>query len=314
MRRERWKERHTSSSETRPLYASLEGGGTKMVCAVGYSAEEILARRVLPTRDPEPTLTAAADFFAESELTHGRIRAIGLAFFGPLDLRRDRPTYGRLLSTPKPSWTGVDLLGAFSARFDVPIALDTDVAAAALAEWRLGAGRDVASLAYVTVGTGIGVGFAPQLPPGTRLLHPEAGHLRVGRAPGDQDFAGVCPFHGDCLEGLACGPAIRARWGCELERLPPQHAAWDMIGHYLGQLAGAITLIASVERVVFGGGVMTGGMLLPHIRRATRDYLAGYISPLAEPIAYDSYLMAPGLGDGAGLSGAFLLAQGTRHT
>ncbi len=291
-----------------PLLGAVEAGGTKLVCAVGHSALDVLERLTIPTSEPAATLSAALGFFARQEEVHGRIEAFGLAFFGPLGLRHDRPTYGQLLQTPKPGWSGVNIVEAFAKPFRVPVCLDTDVAAAAMAEWRFGSGRGAASIAYVTVGTGVGVGFAPDPGKRSRLLHAEAGHLQVRRASLDEDFRGICPFHGDCLEGLASGVAIRARWGCQLNALPPGHPGWETIGGYLGQLAAAITLIASVERIVFGGGVMARGALLPHIRAATKDYLGNYIVPLNDPEAFDRYILGPALGQDAGLAGAFLLA------
>ena len=290
------------------LLGAIEGGGTKFVCAVGYCAERILERVVIATEGPVPTLTAALDFFGAAERTYGAIGAFGIASFGPVDLRRHSPSFGRLMSTPKPGWSGVDLVGAFRNRFNVATAIDTDVGAAALAELRLGAGRDVGSVAYVTVGTGIGAGFAPDVWTGARLLHPEVGHLRVQRHSEDGHFRGICPFHGDCVEGLASGPAIRARWGQELARLDPSSAAWEVEGHYLGQLAATIALVASPERIVLGGGVMGNSHLMTHVHRSARDALNGYIEPLNDAGVLERYICNPGLGDQAGLAGAFLLA------
>lgn len=292
----------------RSLLAAIEGGGTKFVCAVGYCADRILERVVIPTREPEATLTAARAFFESAQEAYGPYAAFGVASFGPLDLRRRSPTFGRLMATPKVAWTGTDLIKPWQERFSVPVVLDTDVAAAALAELAFGAGRGLGSLAYVTVGTGIGGGFAPTAT-ATRLLHPELGHLRVVRDPRDADFAGTCPFHGDCLEGLACGPAIRARWGKDLGELDPEHPAASIIGGYLGQLVAAIALMGSPERVVLGGGVMSDGRLLPQVRRTAREYLNGYISPLNDAGALERYIASPGLGDHAGVAGAFLLAE-----
>lgn len=291
----------------RPLLGAVEGGGTKLVCAVGRSALNAVERVTIPTQDPQTTLAAALAFFAHWQEAHGAIEAFGLAFFGPLDLREDRATYGRLLRTPKLGWSGIDIVEPFTQHFSVPVRIDTDVAAAAMAEWRLGAGRGAASIAYVTVGTGIGVGFAPYPEKSSRLLHPEAGHLRVRRLPGD-DFAGICPFHGDCLEGLASGPAIRARWGSPLNGLPPEHRAWPMIGGYLGQLAASVSLLSSVERIVFGGGVTARGALLRHIRAAAREMLGDYIAPLNDDPSFARYIVGPAHVEYAGLAGAFLLA------
>ena len=290
------------------IIGAIEGGGTKFICAVGHSAQRVLERMVIPTAEPDVTLGAVLDFFSAAANEHGVITAFGVACFGPLDLRSGSATFGRLMATPKPGWSGVDLVEPLARRFKAPVAIDTDVAAAAMAELKLGSGLDVRSLAYVTVGTGIGGGFAPDEWSGARLLHPGVGHLRVRRDPRDPDFTGVCPFHGDCLEGLASGPAIRARWGKELNALVPSHPAWAIIGNYLGQLAASIALVASPERIVMGGGVMSGGILLPRVREAARDFLNGYIGPLNDAAALHRYICGPALGDQAGLAGAFLTA------
>jgi fructokinase len=292
------------------LFGAIEGGGTKFVCAVGTSPQDVQESVVLPTSDPQATLTACAEFFAAAERKFGTIGAIGFACFGPLDLRSESQTFGHMLGTPKPGWSGVDLLAPLRSRFSAPIAIDTDVAAAALAEWRLGAGRDFGLVAYVTVGTGIGADVAPRDRNISRLMHPEMGHIAVRRDPRDT-FAGVCPFHGDCLEGLASGPAIYKRWGRELAELPPDHIAWQIVGGYLGQLAATIALVLSVECIVIGGGVMANGLLLPHIRTAAAGSLRGYLQPLAHAGALDRYITAPLLGTRAGIVGAMLLAEAT---
>jgi fructokinase len=291
------------------MYGAIEGGGTKFVCAVGTSPDDVLDSVVLPTSSPAATLAACIEFFTAAERSFGRLGAFGFACFGPLDLRLHSPTHGRMLATPKPDWSRVDLLTPLRSKFEVPIAIDTDVTAAALAEWRLGAGRGFGSIVYVTVGTGIGGGIAPNDLAGRRLLHPEMGHILVRRDARDRDFPGVCPFHGDCLEGLASGPAIRARWRQQLEALPPHHEARSIIGGYLGQSAASIALMTSVERVIFGGGVMANGLLLPHIRAAAANTLQGYLEPLSQPGALDRYIVGPQLGTRAGIAGAFLLAE-----
>lgn len=289
-------------------YGAIEGGGTKFVCAVGPSPQEMHESITLPTSDPLSTLSACVEFFSSAERKFGRIDALGFASFGPLDLRTASPTFGHMLATPKPRWSGANLLAPLRARFAVPMAIDTDVAAAALAEWRLGAGRGFGSVAYVTVGTGIGADIAPRDRHIGRLMHAEMGHISVRRDARDT-FAGVCPFHGDCLEGLASGPAVHKRWGCELSALPPGHEAWEIIGSYLGQLAATIALVQSVERIVFGGGVLASGLLLPYIRTAAAASLRGYLQPLAHSGALDDYITAPLLGTRAGITGALLLAE-----
>ncbi len=213
------------------------------------------------------------------------------------------------MATPKAGWAGANVLEPLRSAFAVPIALDTDVGAAALGEWQLGAGRGVGSLAYVTVGTGIGGAIVPSDPAAPRLMHAEMGHLLVRRDPRDTDFRGVCPFHWDCLEGLASGPAILARWGTTVDALPGGHVGEAMIAGYLGQLAAAIALVAGVERIVFGGGVMSSTRLLPLVRTAALEYLNGYVEPLNDPVRAASYLCAPALGHDSGIAGALLLGM-----
>lgn len=290
------------------LFGAIEGGGTKFVCAIGTSASEIYESATFPTTDPQATLAACMDFFVTAEEKFGRIDAFGWACFGPLDLRLDSPTYGHMLATPKPNWSRADLLGPLRAHFDVPIALDTDVNGAALAEWRLGAGQGLGSIAYVTVGTGIGAGVAPTATNIRPVRHAEMGHILVRRDPRDA-FAGSCPFHGDCLEGLASGPAIRLRWERELSELPPDHEAWPIIGGYLGQLAATMTLMLPVERIVVGGGVMANGLLLTYIRQAAYASLNRYLEPFQQFDSLDRFIVSPRLGTRAGIVGAMLLAE-----
>ncbi|HEX5049348.1 MAG TPA: ROK family protein [Gammaproteobacteria bacterium] len=289
------------------IYGAIEGGGTKFVCAVATAPDRILERVSVPTAEPPVTLAECVRFFAAAERTHGKIAAFGIGCFGPIELDASRANYGCMLPTPKPGWTGADVLAPLRAAFDAPIALDTDVAAAAAAEWRLGAGRGAGSLAYVTVGTGIGGAVVPRAA-GRRLMHAEMGHLPLRRDARDAGFAGVCPFHGDCAEGLASGPAIRARWGSTLDALPADHFGRALIAGYVGQLAAAIALLASVERIVIGGGVMGGGALVPLVRAAALDYLNGYLAPLNDPQRAAGYICAPALGGDAGVVGALLLA------
>jgi fructokinase len=297
---------------TRPLYGAIEAGGTKVVCAAGYAPEDISddCRAVIPTTAPDPTLAAVAEFFEQVTRKHGELAGIGIAAFGPVDLDTRSPTWGRILATPKPGWSDASIVAPLQ-RFGCPIAVDTDVNAAALAEARLGAGAGLGSLAYVTVGTGIGGGIVVADRTVKGLLHPEMGHIHVERDPRDAGFAGVCPFHGDCLEGLANGPAVMARWHARAEDLPQSHPGREILGGYLGQLAATIALMLSCERIVFGGGVVSGGGLLPFIRQAASRRLRGYLPVEARAGGFDRYIVPPGLGDCAGVIGALLLATQT---
>ena len=290
---------------TSRLYGAIEAGGTKFRCAVVNGRTEILSEVRIPTGTPTNTLDACVKFFDSVQASLGELQAFGIASFGPLDLNRRSRTWGRLLVTPKRGWTGTDLVSPLSDRYSKPVYIDTDVNAAALAEAQLGAGRGCISVAYVTVGTGIGGGAVVNGSPLRGVPHPEMGHLRVPRDPRDS-FAGVCPFHGDCIEGLASGPAIAARWGTSLDQLPAGHPGGSILGYYLGQLAAAIVLILSSDCIVFGGGVMRNGALLPHIRYSAGHSLAGYpLSPVEDRIRL------PALGENSGLIGAALLALGS---
>jgi fructokinase len=290
-----------------PLVGAIEAGGTKFVCAIGTGPGDVRDETRIATTTPAETIGRALDFFARHR---DPMVAIGIASFGPADLDPRSPTWGFITTTPKPGWQQTDLAGAFASRLAVPVAFDTDVNAAALAEHRWGAARDVRSMVYVTVGTGIGGGALVDGRPVHGLVHPEMGHMRVPHDRALDPFAGVCPYHGDCLEGLASGPAIRARWGVPGERLSPDHPAWDLEARYLA--LGLVNVIATLspERIVIGGGVVRRAGLLARVRAHLIALLAGYVR--ADAIADDGaarYLVAPGLGDRAGIAGAIALAH-----
>lgn len=296
----------TRARPANPLIGAIEGGGTKFVCAVSDASGLLLQRQSLPTRDPADTLARCVDFFLAMQSHHGPLSALGVGCFGPLQLRPDAPDYGCLLGTPKPGWSGANLLAPLR-ELGIPLVIDTDVAVAARGELSHGAGRGKGSLAYVTVGTGIGGAIAPS-PAGSRLMHAEMGHLIVRRDVRDADFRGTCPFHADCLEGLASGPAILARWGCDLSHLPSAHHGREVIASYLGQLAVAIALLHGPTTLVFGGGVMSDPALLPAVRRATHTMLAGYLPPLREGSAVDDFLQPPALAADSAIVGAVQMA------
>jgi fructokinase len=250
----------------------------------------------VPTTAPSETLGRVVDFFR----TYAeRVAAVGLAWFGPLDLDPRSATYGFVTTTPKPGWQRANVVGAFRA-LGVPVAVETDVNAAALGEQRWGAGRGVEPFVYVTVGTGIGGGAIVNGRPLHGLGHPEMGHIAIPRDPSDR-FAGACPYHGACLEGLASGVALRARWGAAPETLPAQHEAWRLQARYLALGIVAITAVLVPRCIVLGGGVMRAPGLLERVRSETEAALAGYV-PAPE-------LLAPGLGERAGVLGAVALAH-----
>lgn len=293
------------------LLGGVEAGGTKFVCLVGRGPGPALAEARIATTTPAETLGLVVEFFRSAERAHGACAAFGIASFGPLDLDPASPTWGRLTRTPKPGWAGANLVAPLRDAFAVPVAIDTDVNGAGLAEALWGAGRGAGSLVYFTVGTGIGGGAIVGGTPLRGVSHPEMGHIRVARHPGDAAFAGVCPFHGDCLEGLASGPAILARWGAPAERLAADHPAWDVLGYYLAQACVATTMLLSPHVIVMGGGVIMSPPLLPAVRGWTRRLLAGYPqSPRLED-GIETYIVPPALGDRAGALGAIALAART---
>lgn len=296
----------------RVLIGAIEGGGTKFVCAIGESGLGMRERTVVPTTDPLTTIGECVRYFRAAAGRLGPIASLGIGCFGPLQLRTEAPHYGRLLSTPKSGWAGMDICSPFREAFGIPVVLDTDVGAAASGELGHGAGRGRASLGYVTVGTGIGGAVVPGRQD-TRAMHAEMGHLAVRRDPRDLQFAGVCPFHGDCLEGLASGPAIRARWGCDLAALPGDHPARQIIAGYLAQMAASIALLHAPEVLVMGGGVLSDGTLLPLIRTATLGALGGYLPHLREREAMDAFIRAPALGTDSAIVGAATMALEALH-
>jgi len=294
---------------TLPIYGAIEAGGTKFVVAVATGPNEVLKQTVLPTTVPGATLEAVVAFLKEAEDEYGKLAALGVASFGPVDLHRGSVTYGRITSTPKPGWAQADVLGVLGKAFPVPTGFDTDVNGAALAECRWGAARTVESCLYVTVGTGIGGGFADHVRTLQGLIHPEMGHVRVQRMPED-DFDGVCPFHGNhCVEGLASGPALAARWGCPAPEMPPDHVGWLWQVDYLAQALVNMIVVLSPECVVLGGGVMKQAHLFPPLRMRVRDLLNGYLESPKILEANQDYIVPPGLGDSAGLLGALALGM-----
>jgi fructokinase len=279
-------------------YGLIEGGGTKFLAAIADEHHRILARQRIATTTPAETLGAAIAWLRAQE---PQPAAIGLASFGPLQLDRKAPDWGHVTATPKPHWAGTDIVGPFAAAFDCPIGLETDVNGAALAEARWGAGRGCGAVLYLTIGTGIGGGFVADGTLLQGLSHPEMGHIPLPRHQDDAGFAGSCPFHGDCLEGLASGTAIQARWGRSLAELGA--AERGMIAWYLGRALTGFRAVLSPERIVLGGGVMASEGLLDLVRSETEAASAGYFVGDAQKI-----VTLPGLGGDAGLMGALAVA------
>ena len=281
-------------------FGLVEAGGTKFVLGIADADGTILARHRVETTTPAATLGDSIAWFRAQP--GAPLAGLGIASFGPLDLDPASPTWGHLRATPKPHWAGAAIAPTFAAAFGCPVAIDTDVNGAALAEALWGAGKGLDSLLYLTVGTGIGGGFVADGRILRGLTHPEMGHIRVPRHTDDAGFAGCCPFHGDCLEGLASGPAIRARWGASLSELPADHPAAGMVAWYLGRALATFQAVLEPARIVLGGGVMATPGLLDRVRDETAMAGAGYFVGEAAEV-----VVSPGLGTDSGLLGALAL-------
>jgi fructokinase len=292
------------------LFGAVEAGGTKFVCAVGDESGALLAVSRFPTADRDSTLARVVDFFKNYHDDFA-LSALGVACFGPVILERQSANYGFIGKTPKAGWSNTDVAAMLAREFSCPVGFDTDVNAAALAEHRWGLGTDTQNLVYLTVGTGIGAGVLIEGAPLHGLMHPEIGHIYPRRHELDLDFAGVCPFHGDCLEGLASGPAILARTGSELQHLDATHVQWEIEADYLGQLCAQLVLTVSPQRIIVGGGVMAE-RLFPLVRQRTLHWLGGYIDRREILNDIERYIVPPALGARAGVLGALCLALDAR--
>ena len=291
------------------VVAGVELGGTKAL-AVLASGSTITHRSRVPTTTPTATLRALGDQLTQWRADGHAFAAIGIGCFGPVGLDPARADFGHITTTPKAGWANTDVRGHFARAFDVPVGLDTDVTGAALAEGRWGAARGCTEHIYITIGTGIGAGIIVGGRPVHGLVHPELGHLRVRRRPGDT-FAGVCPYHGDCIEGLASGPAIAARAGMPADQLGPEHPVWADVTDELAELMTAMILAVSPQRIVVGGGVGNNQrFLFDQVRTSTRGRLAGYVAALDDAAAMEALIVPPGLGDDAGPLGAVALGVG----
>lgn len=285
---------------SKPLYGLVEAGGTKFVLGVAHGPDQILATTRISTTTPDETIGAMCDWLAG----HGPLAAVGIATFGPVEVDRTSPQWGHILATPKAGWSNTDLVGPLAKRLGCPVGLDTDVTAAALAEYRWGAGQGQPSVLYFTIGTGIGGGAVIGGKPLAGVSHPEMGHLRPPLHPADADFAGVCPFHGACLEGLASGPAVLARYRASLSDLPPGHAGHGVIAWYIANAVVTAQAMFEPGRIVLGGGVMGTPGLLERVRTEAERLGNGYFRGKASEI-----VVLPGLGDRSGLLGALALAE-----
>lgn len=289
------------------LFAGIDAGGTTFKLGVADKAGTLLDTARVPTTLPAETIAAAAATLTSmAQAAGGEISAVGLASFGPVDVDPASPDYGSILNTPKAGWSGAPLRCAVANALGVPVVLDTDVNAALLAEMAVGAAQSVDRAAYITIGTGVGVGVRINDQFAGRPFHPELGHIRVERHAEDAHHDGVCAIHGGCLEGLLSAPALMSRYGA-LASLPADHVCWRIAGFYVAQLCLTLSLGWRVERIVLGGGVMNAAALLHQSRVQYGTLMRGYLSGIES--APEELIARAGLGDDAGLWGAIMLAQ-----
>lgn len=282
---------------------AIEAGGTKMVVGILDENLKVLSSKSLPTRSPEETLPEIIDFFKDSG-----IKALGIGAFGPVDVHKNSPTYGQILCTPKLKWRGYPLLKTLQETLQVPCALDTDVNVAALCEQRIGAGQGMDNVLYLTVGTGIGGGLIVNGQPVHGALHPEWGHIALQMAADDPLEKGICPYHDNCGEGLASGPAIQARWEKPAQELTDDHPAWALEAEYLAQICATALYTVSPQRIILGGGVMNQKSLFPMIRKLAKEKINGYLSsPVIDD--WDNLIVPPQYYPESGLYGAGILAK-----
>jgi len=280
------------------MFGAIEAGGTKFVCAVGDEKGTIIERISVPTTVPEETMAAVIAFFEKHQLD-----AIGIGSFGPIDINEESSTYGMITSTPKLPWRNFQFVQAMKDAFSVPIGFNTDVNAAALGESVHGAAKGLDSCLYITVGTGVGAGAVVQGELLQGLSHPEMGHILVRRHP-DDHYQGKCHYHGDCLEGLTAGPAIEERWGAKGIDLVDRPEVWELTGYYIAQALMQYILILSPKKIILGGGVMHQQQVFDSVYKHLPELLGGY----AELPELSEYIVSPGLGDDAGITGSLLLA------
>ena len=281
------------------LVGGIEAGGTTFVCAVGYPDGTVMATDKFPTENPEKTMANVFNFFDQYELA-----SFAIGSFGPIDINPDSATYGYITNTPKEGWKNFDFVGAMKKQYpNVNISWTTDVNIAGYGEYKIGTGKGRKNLLYITVGTGVGIGYVQDGHFFQGLSHPEGGHILPRRYPGD-DFEGICPYHGSCLEGLTAGPAVEARAGKKGQLLKPNDSVWDYEAFYLAQACANYTVTMRPDIIVFGGGVMKQEQLFPKIRKETAKLINNYV----ETPEMDDYIVHVALGDEAGIKGCLLLA------
>ncbi|MEW4309396.1 ROK family protein [Rossellomorea marisflavi] len=281
------------------MLGAIEAGGTKFVCAVGDEQGTIIDRVQIPTTLPEETIPKVIEFFRKHP-----VKAIGIGSFGPIDVNRESASYGNVTSTPKVGWKDYPFVQAIKDAIPVPVGFNTDVNAAALGEATFGAAKGLDSCLYITVGTGIGAGAVVQGKLLQGLSHPEMGHILIRRHE-DDPYEGKCPYHKDCLEGLAAGPAIEARWGVKGDQLVDKGEVWEMEGYYIAQALMQYIVIISPKKIILGGGVMKQKQIFPIIYKHLEKMINGYVN--LPPL--EDYIVSPGLGDNAGITGSLMLAH-----
>ncbi|MBE7528666.1 MAG: ROK family protein [Ardenticatenaceae bacterium] len=291
------------------MFGGIEAGGTKFVCAVGTGPGDIRAEIRFPTTTPAENLSQCLAFFREQGDRYGELTAVGIASFGPVDPDPRSSTFGYITTTPKPGWANTDFAGVIGRALGVPVGFDTDVNGAALGEWRWGAAQGLDTFIYLTIGTGIGGGVMVNGRLLHGLIHPEMGHIPLPHDWAADPFPGRCPYHGDCLEGMASGPAIADRWGQPGSDLPSDHPAWELEAHYLALALHSFICTLSPQRIIMGGGVMAQPQIFPLLRQKVQASLRGYVQHTAVLENIDRYIVPPALGGQAGVAGAIALAE-----
>lgn len=284
------------------LFGGIDAGGTTFKCGVKSDAGHWVAKRRVPVTDPRTTIGHCVSFFEET-IGDRQLSGLGVASFGPIDIDVESPNYGTILTTPKPGWSNTPLRTILADRLRIGVAIDTDVNGALRAEMKDGAAKNASSAAYITIGTGIGAGIAINGQLVGKPSHPEFGHIRVKRHPNDTEFEGSCPFHGDCLEGLASVTALKHRWGDPVS-WTQDHVGWSIAAYYLGQAVTNLILTLRLERIILGGGLMLAPSMLKRVRDSVEELIRGYTEASVSEI-----IDTPLYGDDAGLEGAFCLAQ-----
>ena len=285
------------------VIAAVEAGGTKFICGLGNEKGEIIDKINIPTTTPEETMSKVIEYFKDKKFD-----VMGVGSFGPIDPVKNSETYGYITKTPKPYWSDYNIIGELKKHFNVPMEFDTDVNGAALAEAWWGAGKGLKNIIYITVGTGIGAGAVVNGIMLQGLTHPEMGHIFLKKHPDDK-FQGRCPFHKDCLEGMAAGPAIEDRWGKKGQEMANDDRVWEMEAYYLAQALVNYILILSPQKIIMGGGVMKQQQLFPLIRKYVQEFLNNYVYKREILEKIDEYIVYPGLGDEAGFTGSIALGK-----